>query len=329
MVEESHAEEHHRGGVGAEVMTEKIKAVSMYRYRGGAAEKRLYGGQGTVTEFYIYFGDEKEPVKMMGHGPTPGQRKTDAIERAKALRNKTMPQSNPTFTERPPRKGWWRLKVHVGPELAQQVKWINKAYRAAKGKMTDYDYGKEHVVFQVQARDETTARAGLRYFLSMANVEIPENKIETGGLTKSEEKDSYYANPDGDNTVAWFALGALAVAGGVIWYATRTDEAKAATPALPPAKKCTSYDAVEKFAKNIGYNVWYVEAQAVSTWQPAKPEYKSDPKARAYSQLDCAFYKWTGSAWVVDDATNTELAAWVQSTTVAGHPISAFIPGVV
>lgn len=66
--------------------SEKIKAVSMYRYRGGAQEKRLYGGQGTITEFWIYFGDEKEPMKIQGHGPTPGERKTDAIARAKKIR---------------------------------------------------------------------------------------------------------------------------------------------------------------------------------------------------------------------------------------------------
>lgn len=72
---------------------EKIRAVSMYRYRGGAREKRLYGGSGTITEFWIYFGDDPEPMKIQGHGPSPGQRKTDAIERAKAIRAKRSPMN--------------------------------------------------------------------------------------------------------------------------------------------------------------------------------------------------------------------------------------------
>lgn len=89
-------------------MAEKIRAVSMYRHRGGAAEKRLYGGQGTVTEFWVYFGDEKEPWRVMGHGPTPGDRKTYAIEKAKRLR--AAGQSPPHFPVRsnpmPPTWGW-------------------------------------------------------------------------------------------------------------------------------------------------------------------------------------------------------------------------------
>lgn len=71
---------------------EKIKAVSMYRYRGGAREKRLYGGQGTITEFWVYFDDEKEPLRVMGHGPTPGDRKTYAIEKAKQIRSGQLTQ---------------------------------------------------------------------------------------------------------------------------------------------------------------------------------------------------------------------------------------------
>lgn len=134
------------------------------------------------------------------------------------------------------------------------------------------------------------------------------------------------ANPDGDNAAAWFALGVLAVAGGVVWLATRPSEAKAATPpALPTPAKCTSFDALSKFKDNIGYHIWYVEAQAAATWQPAELAYASDPKARAYSQVDCSFFRWTGAAWVADGATNAELAAWVKSSTV-GHPVNMFLP---
>lgn len=58
-----------------------IKAVSESRYNGGAAIKRKYGSS-TVTRFYVW--DEKTPndTKLIeGFGPTPGDRKTDAIRR--------------------------------------------------------------------------------------------------------------------------------------------------------------------------------------------------------------------------------------------------------
>ena len=60
---------------------EKIKAVSFERYRASAAERRRYGGN-TVTRFYCNTVDpEGVPVLVTGYGPTPGERKTDAIRR--------------------------------------------------------------------------------------------------------------------------------------------------------------------------------------------------------------------------------------------------------
>lgn len=66
-------------------MPGKIIAVSKDRYRASASEKRLYGGS-TITEFYVFKEeDEKDPSKwkvITGYGPTPGERKTDAIKRS-------------------------------------------------------------------------------------------------------------------------------------------------------------------------------------------------------------------------------------------------------
>ncbi len=63
----------------------KIIAVSKDRYRATASERRLHGGK-TVTEFYVFRAeDEKNPGAwkiVRGYGPTPGQRKTDAIRRS-------------------------------------------------------------------------------------------------------------------------------------------------------------------------------------------------------------------------------------------------------
>jgi hypothetical protein len=69
-------------------MTATVKAVSFERYNGGARIKRLYGGS-TVTRFYVYRAeDEGDPCKWLkveGYGPTPGERKTDAIKRSGLL----------------------------------------------------------------------------------------------------------------------------------------------------------------------------------------------------------------------------------------------------
>ena len=66
----------------------KIVASSRYRYRASASERRLYGGA-TVTEFFVYRAEDKdEPSKwkiVRGYGPTPGERKTDAIRRSGLL----------------------------------------------------------------------------------------------------------------------------------------------------------------------------------------------------------------------------------------------------
>jgi len=61
----------------------KIKAVSFERYRATTRERRLYGGK-TVTIFYVWQdGDDSTQLKVTGYGSTPGERKTDAIRRAK------------------------------------------------------------------------------------------------------------------------------------------------------------------------------------------------------------------------------------------------------
>jgi hypothetical protein len=65
----------------------KIIAVSSERYNGGIAIKRKYGSS-TVTRFIVYREEHadnpSEWKKVEGYGPTPGDRKTDAIRRYQA-----------------------------------------------------------------------------------------------------------------------------------------------------------------------------------------------------------------------------------------------------
>jgi hypothetical protein len=62
----------------------KIIATSSSRYNGGVAAKRKYGSS-TITKFLIYreenANDVSKWVYIEGFGPTPGDRKTDAIKR--------------------------------------------------------------------------------------------------------------------------------------------------------------------------------------------------------------------------------------------------------
>lgn len=61
---------------------QKVFAQSEHRYRASASERRMYGGN-TVTQFLVGFeGSAASTWKsIMGYGPTPGERKADAIKK--------------------------------------------------------------------------------------------------------------------------------------------------------------------------------------------------------------------------------------------------------
>jgi hypothetical protein len=63
----------------------KIIASSFQRYNGGVRIKRLYGSS-TVTRFYVFREEDRNDaskwLEVEGFGPTPGDRKTDAIRRS-------------------------------------------------------------------------------------------------------------------------------------------------------------------------------------------------------------------------------------------------------
>jgi len=98
---------------------------------------------------------------------------------------------------------------------------------------------------------------------------------------------------------------------------------------------CASFEELTAFEQAKGYHLWYVENQAVSTWTAAKAEFTSDPSARAFSKMDCGFYRYANGAWTPDVATNAELAAFrgpLPATVgraqpvLTQHPIRALLP---
>ena len=66
----------------------KLEAHSFERFNGGIAVKRAFGSS-TVTRFYVYRPeDAKDASKWLivtAKGRTPGERKTTAIETARAM----------------------------------------------------------------------------------------------------------------------------------------------------------------------------------------------------------------------------------------------------
>src|SRR3990167_1527435 len=77
----------------------EVGITSQHRYRASASERRLWGGS-TVTEFLIEdpnFEGTARWHKVMGYGPSPGARRTDALRRygakiGQAVAGKTQPR---------------------------------------------------------------------------------------------------------------------------------------------------------------------------------------------------------------------------------------------
>lgn len=80
----------------------KLFADSISRYYGGIAEKRAYGGQGTITVFRVgeVGSDPATWQEIKGHGKTPGERKTDALRRYQAGERRPLPGNAPLATLR-------------------------------------------------------------------------------------------------------------------------------------------------------------------------------------------------------------------------------------
>lgn len=61
----------------------KLLAKSVARWRASARERRLHGGA-TVTRFFVCEADgERRNGEFVGYGRTPGDRKRNAMDRAR------------------------------------------------------------------------------------------------------------------------------------------------------------------------------------------------------------------------------------------------------
>jgi len=122
------------------------------------------------------------------------------------------------------------------------------------------------------------------------------------------------ANPTGGQVAAWVA--GAAVVGGVLYllFRPKTAQAAQAPTACAPAASDQLYTHLGQFALERGYGVFYDEVTTDITTKgpPTNPDYlKKGAAAREWATKLCGFYKWTGKAWVKDDATNTEFNTWL------------------
>jgi hypothetical protein len=136
----------------------KVIAVSKDRYRASAEERRRYGGN-TVTEFYVMYKDDERDAskwkKIFGYGKTPGERKTYAIEKFRAMQA----QGNPSRLIPPPGFGQWAkglfgngkgVEIHVvrrgagkyAAKARKDGKWIAEGHGATQQEALDAVAGK-------------------------------------------------------------------------------------------------------------------------------------------------------------------------------------------
>ena len=95
-------------------------------------------------------------------------------------------------------------------------------------------------------------------------------------------------------------LVAGALAAGLAWLLLRKKS---------ETKSCVGSDTLGAFGKYMSYDV-FSSPGLPNAGSPALVEITKNAKAKLYNEQDCQFHKWTGSSWVVDQATNAELAAF-------------------
>lgn len=111
------------------------------------------------------------------------------------------------------------------------------------------------------------------------------------------------------NPLGVLFIGATLGLGYWLYQDATAKEEKEKEPTKPKLSDCPiTYDMIAAFSKEQGLDTWYVEAQAVATWSAPKKDFASNPKARAWSQLDCGFYSWNGKAWIPDLLTDVAFA---------------------
>lgn len=119
----------------------------------------------------------------------------------------------------------------------------------------------------------------------------------------------------------------LAAVGLVVYGAKKNEAKKRAVDAaldlgLDDAEPCEIHEGeLEAFASARGYAIFFFEksdadakarARGLPSWLqlPPRPEFASNPSARAFSVDTCHFIRWDGTKWVPDDPTHNEFLLW-------------------
>lgn len=235
--------------------------------------------------------------------------------------------------KRPPREWWYRcvkgVKSGSGAYNPQEVcgaLWYRKMSTADKRRITrEAESMKQNPDWDDYAPARGHAEDTSRYERERDDAEYAYEKYLARFSGPRDEAMSFEqfwregswrrlaANPDSSDVLTTLIVGG-AIAGG-LWLLLRSKPAAAASTSA-----CVGFDSLngplESFGKLKGYDVWVFANKPFSTgWPAPKPEYSSNPNARAYSLADCSFYQWklhegSPDAWVKDDTTNAEFDAW-------------------
>lgn len=75
---------------------------------------------------------------------------------------------------------------------------------------------------------------------------------------------------------------------------------------------CDDFEGVGAWAKERGWNVWYVDDKPVSVWKAPRPEFLAEKAPIAYSVKDCGFYWWDASSqkWLEHTAADSDFKQW-------------------
>lgn len=201
-----------------------------------------------------------------------------------------------TYTTAPPDYDWFGTFTEASAGTTSQGKHVRKV--RSDPQYVDSQRGR-YMSGNHMAVDEVEWKKLVKYKLVTVSKSLSCNPCKEG----------LEANPLSNAGM----LVAAAVAAGIAWLAFRKDTSGAA-----PKGPCASVEQLGEFSKVLKYKLWYVGQQAVATWKPASAEYTGTASSRAYSAVDCSFYKWDGSSWVVDASTNAELSSYLSPISIQG-----------
>ena len=167
-----------------------VSAVSGERYRGGAAEKRQYGGSGTITKFHIHDPQTGKHHVYEGHGPSPSARRENALQQhARAVgvhETHTVVHSNKATKKHRDDVGDYARASVAATEVSEKAE--------TSGKHEDHEAAiaaHEHAKSKSGAMGESTGRYHDRHIAEHREAMKPKTSEDQGSLNFDKSGDIF------------------------------------------------------------------------------------------------------------------------------------------